>query len=612
MKPFILLLLPLFWSGCQSAPVRPLKLNTMIAHWANYAHEDYLPFVKEARPDLAQVGFYGGHYWSLSHTRHGGGYPAHFPKVGLKENRDWLIQRNNQLHKLNTLVIGHFNIEFLVGDPTSKEGPRGFFKFYHELWDESQLGPKPVEDPMELLEKNADGTPRINNSYSIGGMKEYWACLNNPYWRTILKSWVRQGIQAGVDGFMVNYFYRHNCLCKHCQKKFRTYLGQRFTPKELKNNFQIHNLQSHQFKEIVAWHNPTETNPFKLEQLRFSQMATKACFDEVFVKYGRSLKSDLIVGQWNHIGRFSQINSDERCLLPKELWAKDEDYLWYSTGGSAFYTDLNNGYLGEGTLLARYLRSASGGKPFTLGKYEGTRIRAAIAELAANGGVPMGFYTRFTDAQARKIITQYYRFLRLHRDIYLNNQSAARSILLYPRQAVHAGKVEPVKQFLKLGDSLLNRHVLFDVLPDDLATPEILNAYQAVYRVGVREPKPVNRFVIEAPPTVRASLSRSAKGKSLHLHLVNYNRTEPKKPKSAGRGIQDEKPIQAENIRITFRLSEGADLKQVHFLSPENNSKIAVQVTRLGSGKFQMTVPPFLVYAVLELAIPANPKTQTP
>jgi hypothetical protein len=172
--------------------------------------------------------------------------------------------------------------------------------------------------------------------------------------------------------------------------------------------------------------------------------------------------------------------------------------------------------------------------------------------------------------------------------------------------------VEPVKKFLKLGDSLLNRHVLFDVLPDDLATPESLTAYRAVYRVGEKEPKPVNRFEIEAPATVRASLSQPAKGKSLHLHLVNYNRTEPKKPKSAGRGIQDEKPIQAENIRITFRLPEGADLKQVNFLTPENNLKIVLQATRLDSGKFQITIPPFLVYAVLELAIPVNPKTQTP
>ena len=612
MKLCILLLLPLFWSGCQSAPARPLKINTMIAHWANYAHEDYLPFVKEARPDLAQVGFYGGHYWSLSHTQHGGGYPAHFPKVGLKENRDWLIQRNRELHKLNTLVIGHFNIEFLVGDPTGKAGPRGFFKFYRDLWDESQLGPKPVKDPLELLEKNADGTPRSNNSYSIGGMKEYWACLNNPHWRTVLKSWVRHGIQAGLDGFMINYFYRHNCLCKHCQQEFRTYLGQRFTPAELKNKFQIQNRQLHQFKEIGAWHNPAETNPFKLEQLRFSQMATKACFDEVFVKYGRSLKPNLLVGQWNHIGRFSQINSDERCLLPKELWAKDEDYLWYSTGNSACYTDLKNGYLGEGTLLARHLRGASGGKPFTLGKYEGTRIRAAISELAANGGVPMGFYTRFTDAEARKVITQYYRFLRSHRSIYLNNESAALSVLLYPRQAVHAGNVEPVKQFLELGDSLLNRHILFDILPDDLATPKVLKKYQAVYRVDTKEPQPVNRFTFEAPTTVRVSLSQPAKGKLLHLHMVNYNRTEPEKTKSAGGGILDEKPIQAGNVRFTVRLPKGSNLKYVYFLTPENDSKITLPVTRLNSGQFRVAIPKFLVYAVLELTITENPPTQNP
>ena len=42
--------------------------------------------------------------------------------------------------------------------------------------------------------------------------------------------------------------------------------------------------------------------------------------------------------------------------------------------------------LGEGTLQARYIRGAFDDKPFTLGKYENTRIRVAIAELAANGG----------------------------------------------------------------------------------------------------------------------------------------------------------------------------------------------------------------------------------
>lgn len=140
------------------------------------------------------------------------------------------------------------------------------------------------------------------------------------------------------------------------------------------------------------------------EMLRWSQISNKQVFDEVYIHYGRSLKPDLIVAQWNHISDFSQIRGDERCLLPSTMWGKEEDYLWYSTGAAANYTDLASGDFGDATLQARHIRGAFDDKPFTLGKYEITRIRAAIAELAANGGAPMGFYTRFTDPTARETI----------------------------------------------------------------------------------------------------------------------------------------------------------------------------------------------------------------
>ena len=41
-------------------------------------------------------------------------------------------------------------------------------------------------------------------------MGEYWACLNTPHWRAVLKAWVRAGLARGVDGFIANYFYRHD------------------------------------------------------------------------------------------------------------------------------------------------------------------------------------------------------------------------------------------------------------------------------------------------------------------------------------------------------------------------------------------------------------------
>src|SRR4030095_6121928 len=125
-----------------------------------------------------------------------------------------------------------------------------------------------------------------------------------------------------------------------------------------------------------------------------------------------------------------------RCLLPGEIWGKDEDYLWYSTGDAANHTDLASGVLGEGTLQARYIRGAFDDKPFTLGKYESTRIRVAIAELAANGGAPMGFYTSFKDPLARAEIVRYYRFLEAHDAIYRDNRPRGEAALLFPRRRI--------------------------------------------------------------------------------------------------------------------------------------------------------------------------------
>ena len=62
-----------------------LEFRRMVAHWTDYAHPDYLPFIEDARPEIVQVGFYGGHFWSLAHTPQYKGYPAHFPVQGLNE-----------------------------------------------------------------------------------------------------------------------------------------------------------------------------------------------------------------------------------------------------------------------------------------------------------------------------------------------------------------------------------------------------------------------------------------------------------------------------------------------------------------------------------------------
>ncbi|MBT5908659.1 MAG: hypothetical protein HOH25_02595, partial [Opitutae bacterium] len=133
------------------------EFTRMLAHWANYAEAGYLDFINETKPDLVQLGFYGAHFWGLAHTPQYKGYPAHFPVRGLNECGKWFERRNAELAKRKVRVIGHLNVEFLVGDPDGPEGPRGFFKFYRDLWDENELGPKPVKDPLDFLERDKQG-----------------------------------------------------------------------------------------------------------------------------------------------------------------------------------------------------------------------------------------------------------------------------------------------------------------------------------------------------------------------------------------------------------------------------------------------------------------------
>jgi len=370
----------------------------------------------------------------------------------------------------------------------------------------------------------------------------------------------------------------------------------------LREQFQIDDLAKHKFTEIVAWHDPKESTPLRREMLRWSQIANKQAFDDVFIDYGRSIKPGLIVGQWNHLGNFNQINGDERCMLPADLWGKDEDYAWYSTGGAAFFTDLEEGILGEGTLQARYIRGAFD-KPFTLGKYETTRTRVYIAELAANGGAPLGFYARFKDPLARKEIVRYFNFLEKHADLFRGNRPHAEVVLLFPRTRVqqHAD-VESVETFKKLGKELLDRHVLFDILPDDLATKERLAAYTSVVTVAdvVKPAMTLSQF--QAPVTVRVSASRPKKASDLLLHFVNYNREEPAKKRSAGSGIADEKPIAVKGIAADVKLPENFHAAKVTFLTPEESDPVAIPFKQEG-GRLRFQVPQFLVYAVIRLEV---------
>ena len=155
--PIVIVILIVFPLPASAQDPPRLEFTRMVAHWAEYNDPQYVPFLFEAEPEVVQLGFYGAHFWSLAHTSSYNGYPSHLPVQGHKECGAWFEEKNKLLHTKGMKVVGHFNVEFLVGDPDSPEGPRGFFKFYRDLWDEKELG-KTSRDVVKTLR---EGTPSI-------------------------------------------------------------------------------------------------------------------------------------------------------------------------------------------------------------------------------------------------------------------------------------------------------------------------------------------------------------------------------------------------------------------------------------------------------------------
>ena len=103
--------------------LRPrVAFTRLIAHWAEYGDADYLKFVEDAKPEICQIGFYGGHFCSLAHTPQFKRLSGPFPGAGLTECGKWFEERNADIHQRGAKVVGHFNVAFLVGEPERQGG----------------------------------------------------------------------------------------------------------------------------------------------------------------------------------------------------------------------------------------------------------------------------------------------------------------------------------------------------------------------------------------------------------------------------------------------------------------------------------------------------------
>lgn len=604
-----------------SAPLAGEDLRTFFVT-RSLGHEKLLPYLREARPQIVQIGNYGAMFHGYANHPKSTGWPMQLPVSGEKAALEFQRNLNAEVHKLGLKVVGHFRVTKVMGD---WEGQSGFVEYYNQHWPEDLLGKKPHPDVKELLQRDAKGNPIQSGRY---GSAQLMLCLSSPYTREMLKRMLKVAVDNGVDGVNTLYNYHSNCACTHCQKSFQAWLRKKG--------------KAAQFPPIPAKipGYPDTDTATELDWLAMEWAAWnfKQGFDEIFVDYGRKLKPGLLLAQWNHLGHVGI--GEERMFLPLPGWNQGEDYFWYSGGASFVGKNLNlqEGKAGDAWLSCLYVRELAGGKPFVMGKYDRVRLAVSMAEGYATGGMGMGRYMRFEDPAGYTVLSRYTKYMHKNRQLYDRSEPYADIGLVLPRQSVWAGNRESLDSFREIGQKLLEKQVLLDVIADENLTIERLSKYPAVLLPGslflydtqiqslrayasnggrvLTVGKPQEEFIhsiqepacilglpglskVKAPWSVCATAY--AKPNQLLIHLVNYNRDEGEPGKKA-KGPEDENPIPEEGIQVQLRLPKGKHGKSVVFHAPDRREGVEIPF-QVVCGQVHFSVSKLRVYGVLQVEL---------
>jgi hypothetical protein len=592
--------------------------------WGGTTNAVFGKFLKEVRPEIVQCGFYGPMFHGYADDPKSTGYPMQLPVAGQREAL--AVQRavNRTIHGLGLKAVGHFQMVNVIADPAKTNG---FLAFYDHGWPTNDLGPRPHPDVRELLMRDGTGNVLSNVHY----VTYVGLCWNSPYATDMLKRMLKLAVvEGGLDGVVVNYNYRWACACPYCQAGFRNWLGDHYSSDQLRALFGITNLAAHVFPAIagsIPGYAESNAPPLEREAQFWAAAAYKKAFDGIFIDYGRSLKKDLIVATWNHLGDISV--SEERAYLPLGQWGKGENYFWYSGGYGP--TKMADRKLGDGWMDCLYLRELGRGKPFMLGKYEPVRMRNSVAEGLAMGGSGMGLYMDIADPDGYTALAQYLAFSRRFPFLFDNLESAAEVAFLWPRADVQAGNKAAAAAFRDAGRLLSERQVVMDALADGFADSNRLARYKAVLVPGpavlpdgVQEElnayarrggavlrmdtnaaaevagslKTLSGCAVEAPWTVKAMLWKG-KGRRV-LHLVNYDRDEDK-AKTRPNKPQAECPVPASNIVCRLALPAGATVTDVRLYRPESEKPEPLEFTLQENGSVGFVVSQFAVYGVVDV-----------
>jgi len=490
------------------------QFRTLLVGTLSLPDEDFLQFAESMKPKVIVMGAFGAPQF-----------------VAQEDRREWLGKWRtifDRMHRSDIKVVGM--IELLNVGNTPAEAMK-FIDFFENQWDEQLLGSKPDARSIDLLEIRAMPSDKQSGAHAPRG------CAVNPHWLTVEKAFVKAMVEAGIDGFIThrNMFGECGCpfchatlteertsdaqrenskkktphehshadaSCVHCQDGFRNWLDGRFDKAALNDQLGINNLAKYQLPAVYGHHRDHEKlpNALELEGMKYARHAIKSAYDAVFVEFGRSVKSDLLLAQWNHMPYFDELHLDgghipvwdmttfghasanERWSLPIDLWGKGEDFYWYCNWGTCQNTRLEKRFLADITLYAKLLRSFARGKPYVINKYDFYRPRNMMAEAAALGMMAGAIAVPYRTEEDRRVMLQYMQFVQTHADLYAdqNGETVSDVLLVHPRTASHHGRADGLEMIEVAGRTMLTEHIQFDFTSDDLLNTVELANYKAV------------------------------------------------------------------------------------------------------------------------------------
>ena len=442
--------------------------NRMAEHWSIPQRLDLVEHVKRAKLQVVQVGTFGPMFYSLADDPEVDRHWVGMPLVGIRENLACAAELIPQLQEAGARVVGQMSMAWNYGN--HEEG-QGLFGAWERIWTEDLLGNAPCASAEDTQQRLTDGSLR---RWDIEGRPylTYSGCMCNPHWLATLKPMVKKAIELGIDGFNVHHNFEYFCRCSYCQDYVRDKLQEAFDSSDLRQIFGRRDLA-----EVPDLLTPCQECPedlgqrFQLAVNRATHLRRKEALDEIYIAHGRSLNPDLLLAQWYH--KYDFMPHDERSLLPSTLWAKDEDYIWYSQGGYKGMSFIKHGYLADMGLPARFIYAAGGGKPYVINKYDFRRLRLSIAEAAANHAAAPAYHWGYDENPDFAVedyyapVIRYQRFLADHETLLHPAQPWAQIALVYPRRAELEDESDCLEPLKRIGRLLEDRHLLFDIILDE-------------------------------------------------------------------------------------------------------------------------------------------------